>query len=60
MSSDEGGDDEIKHLPKLNPAKLQKVTKYAKFYSSVTLISRVFYIIATGRDPSVLDKDPGR
>ena len=45
-----------------NPSQLQKVTKYALFYSSVivTLISGEFYIIATGRDPSVLDIDPGR
>ena len=51
-----------KHLLKLNPSKLQKVTKYALFYSSVivTLISGEFYIITTGRDPSVLDIDPGR
>jgi len=41
----------------VNPSKLQKVTKYALFYSSVdvTLISGEFYIFATGRDPFVLD-----
>ena len=62
MSSDEDSDDDIKHLLKLSPSKLQKITKYALFYSSdiVTLISGEFYIIATGRDPPVLDLDPGR
>jgi len=62
MSSDEDSDDGIKHLLKLNPSKLQKLTKYALVYSSVivTLISGEFYIIETGRDQSVLDIDPGR
>jgi len=45
MSSDEYSDDGIKHLLKLNPSKLQKVTKYALF--NVTLISGEFYNIAT-------------
>jgi len=40
MNSDEDSDDAI-NLLKLNPSKLQKVTQYALFYSSiiVTLIS---------------------
>jgi len=44
MSSDEDSDDGIKHLLKLNPSKLQNVTKFALFYSSVivTLISGEF------------------
>jgi len=62
MSSDEDSDDGIKHLLKPCPFKLQKVTKYDLFYSSVivTLISEEFYIITTGRDPSMLDIVPGR
>jgi hypothetical protein len=53
MSSDEDSDDGIKHLLKQSSSKLQKVTKYAIFYSSVivTLISGEFHSIATGRDP---------
>jgi len=35
MSSDVNSDDGIKHLVRMNPSKLQKVTKYALFYSSV-------------------------
>jgi len=62
MRSEEDSDDDIKHLLKLSPYKLQKITKYAIFYSSLiaTLISGVFYIIGTGRNPSVLDIDTGR
>ena len=62
MSSDEDSDDDIKHLLEVNSSRLQKVTKYALFYSSVivTLISGEFYIITKGRDPSVLDIDPLR
>jgi len=61
MSSDEDSDEGIKHLLKLNPSKLQMVTKYYSLYSSVivALISGEFEIIVTGRDPSVLDIDPG-
>jgi len=57
MSSDDDSDYGMKHLLKLNSSKLQKVTKYALFYSSVivTLILEEFYIIC---DPSVLDTDP--
>jgi len=57
----EDSDDGIKHLFKLKPSKLQNVTQYALFYSSViiTLISGEFYSIATGRILSVLDIDPG-
>jgi len=52
MSSDEDSDDDIKHLLKLSPYKLRKITN-ALLYSSVivTLISGEFYIIAKGRDP---------
>jgi len=52
MSSDKDSDgDGIKPLLKLNPSKLQKVTKYALFYSSVIvyLILGEIYIIAPGR-----------
>jgi len=61
MSSDEDSDDGIKHLLKLNHSKLQNETNYALFYSPVivTLISGVLYYWE-GRDPSVLDIDPGR
>jgi len=59
MSSDEDSDDYIKHLLKLNPSKHSKITKYALFYVSVIVISEEFYIIVTGRDPLVLDIDPG-
>ncbi len=51
------GDAGKNHLLKLNPFKLQKVTKYALFYSSVTVykISRKCCAIASLRNPSVLD-----
>jgi len=49
MSSDKHSDDDIKHLLKRSPSKIQKVTKYALFCSSVivTLISGESYIIVT-------------
>jgi len=57
MGSDEERGDGIQHLFKLNPSKLQKVTKYSLVYSSVfvTLISE-FSNIATYREPSILDR----
>jgi len=62
LRNDKDSGDDIKHLLKLNLSKLQKVTKYALFYSSViiTIISGEFYIIVTDKDPLVLDIDPGR